>query len=147
MATIEDAAARTALALFIDDLQWSDRASLELIQYCALRLADELALRAVGLDYERFSGAGDYAQLAVHAPLGYCYQHRLCRLGRAGQAQSIGQQPRGVPAHGQVDPRSRSLSERGSAPPPRPAPTESAQPWHATAATNSSSTAATHCHR
>jgi DNA-binding CsgD family transcriptional regulator/tetratricopeptide (TPR) repeat protein len=37
---IEDAAARGALVLFIDDLHWSDRASLELIRYCMVRLAD-----------------------------------------------------------------------------------------------------------
>jgi hypothetical protein len=44
------------------------------------RWGSELVLRAVGLDYERLSGADEYAQLAVHAPLRYCYQHGLRRL-------------------------------------------------------------------
>ena len=39
----------------------------------AYQWAGELALRAVGFDYERLSGADEYAQLAVHAPLRYCY--------------------------------------------------------------------------
>ena len=46
----------------------------------AYRWGDELALRVVGFDYERLSGADEYAQLAVHAPLRYCYQHGLRRL-------------------------------------------------------------------
>jgi hypothetical protein len=46
----------------------------------AYHWGDELALRVVGFDYERLSGAGEYAQLAVHAPLRYCYQHGLRRL-------------------------------------------------------------------
>ena len=46
----------------------------------AYQWAGELALRVVGFDYERLSGADEYAQLAVHAPLRYCYQHRLRRL-------------------------------------------------------------------
>jgi hypothetical protein len=46
----------------------------------AYQWAGELALRVVGFDYERLSGAGEYAQLAVHAPLRYCYQHGLRRL-------------------------------------------------------------------
>jgi uncharacterized protein len=46
----------------------------------AYRWGDELALRAVGFDYERLPGADEYAQLAVHAPLRYCYQHGLRRL-------------------------------------------------------------------
>ncbi|HET7018618.1 MAG TPA: hypothetical protein VFI65_32165 [Streptosporangiaceae bacterium] len=37
----------------------------------------ELALRIVDFDNDR---AGGYAQLAVHAPLRYCYQRRLRRL-------------------------------------------------------------------
>jgi len=40
----------------------------------------ELALRVVGFDYERLPGADEYAQLAVHAPLRYCYAHGLRRL-------------------------------------------------------------------
>jgi len=40
----------------------------------------ELVLRAVGFDYERLPGADEYAQLAVHAPLRYCYEHGLRRL-------------------------------------------------------------------
>jgi hypothetical protein len=46
----------------------------------AYRWAGELALRVVGFDYERLPGADEYAQLAVHAPLRYCYQHGLRRL-------------------------------------------------------------------
>ncbi len=46
----------------------------------AYRWTGELTVRAVGFDYERLSGAGEYAQLAVHAPLRYCYQHGLNRL-------------------------------------------------------------------
>jgi hypothetical protein len=46
----------------------------------AYRWGGELALRVVGLDYERLSGAGEYAQLAVHAPLRYCYENGLRRL-------------------------------------------------------------------
>ena len=46
----------------------------------AYQWGDELTLRVVGFDYERLSGAGEYAQLAVHAPLRYCYQHGLRRL-------------------------------------------------------------------
>jgi uncharacterized protein len=40
----------------------------------------ELALRAVGFDYERLPGADEYAQLVVHAPLRHCYRHRLRHL-------------------------------------------------------------------
>jgi hypothetical protein len=40
----------------------------------------ELTLRVVGFDYERLLGADEYAQLAVHAPLRYCYRHGLHRL-------------------------------------------------------------------
>lgn len=46
----------------------------------AYRWGGELALRVVGFDYERLPGADEYAQLAVHAPLRYCYQHGLRRL-------------------------------------------------------------------
>ena len=46
----------------------------------AYQWGDELALRVVGFDYERLPGADEYAQLAVHAPLRYCYQHGLRRL-------------------------------------------------------------------
>ena len=46
----------------------------------AYQWAGELTLRVVGFDYERLPGAGEYAQLAVHAPLRYCYQHGLRRL-------------------------------------------------------------------
>jgi hypothetical protein len=46
----------------------------------AYRWGDELALRVVGFDYDRLLGADEYAQLAVHAPLRYCYLHGLRRL-------------------------------------------------------------------
>jgi hypothetical protein len=46
----------------------------------AYRWGDELALRVVGFDYDRLLGADEYAQLAVHAPLRYCYMHGLRRL-------------------------------------------------------------------
>lgn len=46
----------------------------------AYRWGKELALRVVGFDYGRLPGADEYAQLAVHAPLRYCYQHGLRRL-------------------------------------------------------------------
>ena len=46
----------------------------------AYRWGDELAVRAVGFDYERLLGADEYAQLAMHAPLRYCYRHGLQRL-------------------------------------------------------------------
>jgi hypothetical protein len=46
----------------------------------AYQWGDELALRMVGFDYERLRGAGEYAQLAVHAPLRYCYEQGLRRL-------------------------------------------------------------------
>lgn len=46
----------------------------------AYRWGDELVLRAVGFDYERLPGADEYAQLAVHAPLRYCYAHGIRRL-------------------------------------------------------------------
>jgi len=46
----------------------------------AYRWGDELTLRVVGFDYERLSGADEYAQLAVHAPLRYCYARGLRRL-------------------------------------------------------------------
>jgi uncharacterized protein len=46
----------------------------------AYQWGDELALRVVGFDYERLAGADEYAQLAVHAPLRYCYEHGLRRL-------------------------------------------------------------------
>src|SRR6266516_2514307 len=46
----------------------------------AYQWGGELALRVVGFDYERLLGADEYAQLAVHAPLRYCYQHGLRRL-------------------------------------------------------------------
>ena len=40
----------------------------------------ELVLRAVGFDYGKLRGADEYAQLAVHAPLRYCYSRGLRRL-------------------------------------------------------------------
>jgi hypothetical protein len=46
----------------------------------AYQWGNELALRVVGFDYERLLGADEYAQLAVHAPLRYCYEHGLRRL-------------------------------------------------------------------
>lgn len=46
----------------------------------AYRWGDELVVRAVGFDYERLLGADEYAQLAMHAPLRYCYRHGLRRL-------------------------------------------------------------------
>jgi hypothetical protein len=46
----------------------------------AYRWGDALTVRAVGFDYERLCGADEYAQLAVHAPLRYCYEHGLRRL-------------------------------------------------------------------
>jgi len=46
----------------------------------AYRWGKELSLRVVGFDYDRLVGAGEYAQLAVHAPLRYCYSHGLRRL-------------------------------------------------------------------
>ena len=46
----------------------------------AYRWGDELVLRAVGFDYERLPGADEYAQLAVHAPLRYCYERGVRRL-------------------------------------------------------------------
>lgn len=46
----------------------------------AYRWGGELALRVVGFDYGRLAGADEYAQLAVHAPLRYCYEHGLRRL-------------------------------------------------------------------
>lgn len=46
----------------------------------AYRWGEELALRVVGFDYERLRGADEYAQLAVHAPLRYCYARGLRRL-------------------------------------------------------------------
>jgi uncharacterized protein len=46
----------------------------------AYHWGDELALRVVGFDYERLVGADEYAQLSVHAPLRYCYEHGLRRL-------------------------------------------------------------------
>lgn len=44
------------------------------------RWGSELALRVIGFDYDRLAGADEYAQLAVHAPLRYCYEHGLRRL-------------------------------------------------------------------
>ena len=41
---------------------------------------DELALRALGFDYERLLGVDEYAQLAMHAPLRHCYEQGLHRL-------------------------------------------------------------------
>lgn len=46
----------------------------------AYRWGDELALRAVGFDYDRLRGADEYAQLAVHAPLRHCYANGIRRL-------------------------------------------------------------------
>lgn len=46
----------------------------------AYQWAGELTLRAVGFDYEQLPGAEEYAQLAVHAPLRYCYARGLRRL-------------------------------------------------------------------
>jgi uncharacterized protein len=46
----------------------------------AYRWGAELALRVVGFDYGRLTGTDEYAQLAVHAPLRYCYEHGLRRL-------------------------------------------------------------------
>jgi DNA-binding CsgD family transcriptional regulator len=40
LASIEEAAASGVVVFFVDDLHWSDRASLELIYYCGARLAD-----------------------------------------------------------------------------------------------------------
>jgi hypothetical protein len=46
----------------------------------AYQWGDELTLRVVGFDYKRLPGADEYAQLAVHAPLRYCYTRGLRRL-------------------------------------------------------------------
>jgi hypothetical protein len=46
----------------------------------AFERGSELALRIVDFDHERLAGAGAYAQLAVHAPLRFCYQRGLRRL-------------------------------------------------------------------
>jgi hypothetical protein len=46
----------------------------------AYRWGDELTVRAVGFDYARLPGADEYAHVAIHAPLGYCYRHGLRRL-------------------------------------------------------------------
>jgi uncharacterized protein len=46
----------------------------------AYRWGDVLALRVVGFDYGLLRGAGEYAQLAVHAPLRYCYEQGLRQL-------------------------------------------------------------------
>jgi hypothetical protein len=46
----------------------------------AYRWGATLALRVVGFDYARLRDAGEYAQLAVHAPLGHCYAHGLRQL-------------------------------------------------------------------
>jgi hypothetical protein len=46
----------------------------------AYRWGSELALRVVGFDYGGLVGVDEYAQLAVHAPLRYCYEHGLRRL-------------------------------------------------------------------
>ena len=46
----------------------------------AYQWGGELALRVVGFDYERLPGADEYAQLAVHAPMRFCYQRGFRRL-------------------------------------------------------------------
>lgn len=40
----------------------------------------ELAIRVVGFDYDRLSGAAEYAQLAVYEPLRYCQENGLERV-------------------------------------------------------------------
>lgn len=44
------------------------------------RTAGELNFRGVGFDYDALPGAGEYARLAVHAPLQFCYQNGIPRL-------------------------------------------------------------------
>ncbi|MBA0052850.1 GNAT family N-acetyltransferase [Streptomyces sp. AJS327] len=46
----------------------------------AYRHGSELTVRVVGFAYERLRGAGEYAELAVHAPVRYCQEHGLTRL-------------------------------------------------------------------
>ncbi len=56
----------------------------------ALRWGDTLYSRAVGFDYPRLHGVGEYAQLSVHQNLRHCYEHgiRTLHLGlTAGQAK------------------------------------------------------------
>ncbi|MEU4533111.1 GNAT family N-acetyltransferase [Micromonospora ureilytica] len=40
----------------------------------------ELSFRGVGFDYDALPGVGEYARLAVHAPLDFCYQRGIPRL-------------------------------------------------------------------
>lgn len=44
------------------------------------RWGAELALRVVGFDYARVTGADEYALVAAHAPLAYGYRHGVRRL-------------------------------------------------------------------
>lgn len=44
------------------------------------RWGAELALRVVGFDYTRVTGADEYALVAAHAPLAYGYRHGVRRL-------------------------------------------------------------------
>jgi uncharacterized protein len=44
------------------------------------RWGNELAMRVLGLDYCKLPGGSEYAALAVHAPLNYCYRHGLRHL-------------------------------------------------------------------
>jgi hypothetical protein len=81
----------------------------------ALRGGDELALRAVGFDYERLTAADEYAQLAVHAPLHYCYENGLRRL-HLGTDSDEAKCRRGA--------RSRPLWAVTSLPGPEPGDTE-----------------------
>ncbi|MCG5439812.1 GNAT family N-acetyltransferase [Micromonospora foliorum] len=44
------------------------------------KTAGELSFRGVGFDYDALPGVGEYARLAVHAPLDFCYQRGIPRL-------------------------------------------------------------------
>ncbi|MBM0419443.1 MULTISPECIES: GNAT family N-acetyltransferase [Aeromonas] len=44
------------------------------------RWNDELALRVVGFDYTKIQNVDEYAMVAIHAPLDYCYRLGLKRL-------------------------------------------------------------------
>jgi hypothetical protein len=50
----------------------------------AYRWRTELALRAVGFDYQRLRGACEYAQLVIHSPLQLCYEEGLRRIHLGG---------------------------------------------------------------